>query len=457
MSGSSAASSTPPLNCIDRHVHSDRRNKAALIWVGEDGEEQTYTYSRLYREVNRFANALKRLGVKKGDRVILYMPLVPEGIITHARLRAASAPSTRWCSRAWAPRRCAAASRTRARGWSSARTSPSGAARSCRSSPPSTRPCASSSPSSTSSSTGAARARATRPSASSPSASTTSTTSRRRSEIHCDARADGRGGSAVHPLHLRHHRHAQGRRARHRRLPGGRDVPGARLLPDRRARHLLVHLGHRLDRRPLVHRLRAAVDRRDRLLPRGRAGLPVAGGDLGAVRALRRQRHVHRADGGADVDEPRRRGARRATTCRGCGWSPAPASRSTPRRTSGRRSTWSASPTAWWSTTGGRPRSPAPVLGTLPTFDARPGKVGKPLPGVDVGGRRRGRQPGAGRAGRAARASASRCRTCCARSGATTRATSTTGSRSPACYARGRHRGEGHATATSPCSAGPTT
>lgn len=70
------------VNCIDRHVHSERRNKAALIWVGEDGLEQTYTYNRLYREVNRFANALKRMGVRVGDRVILYMPLVPEGIIS---------------------------------------------------------------------------------------------------------------------------------------------------------------------------------------------------------------------------------------------------------------------------------------------------------------------------------------------------------------------------------------
>jgi acetyl-CoA synthetase len=69
-------------NCLDRHVHGDRRNKAALLWVGEDGEEHAYTYNRLYREVNRFANALKRLGVGKGDRVIIYMPLVPEGIIT---------------------------------------------------------------------------------------------------------------------------------------------------------------------------------------------------------------------------------------------------------------------------------------------------------------------------------------------------------------------------------------
>jgi len=69
-------------NCLDRHVHGERRNKAAILWVGEDGEEQAYTYSRLYREVNRFANALKRKGVVKGDRVIIYMPLVPEGIIT---------------------------------------------------------------------------------------------------------------------------------------------------------------------------------------------------------------------------------------------------------------------------------------------------------------------------------------------------------------------------------------
>ena len=69
------------LNCIDRHVHSARRNKAAVIWVGEDGEERTFTYNRLYREVNRFGNALRRLGVEQGDRIILYMPLVPEGII----------------------------------------------------------------------------------------------------------------------------------------------------------------------------------------------------------------------------------------------------------------------------------------------------------------------------------------------------------------------------------------
>jgi acetyl-CoA synthetase len=69
------------VNCIDRHL-AERRNKVAILWVGEDGEEHSYTYGRLYREVNRFGNALKGLGVKKGDRVIVYMPLTPEGIIT---------------------------------------------------------------------------------------------------------------------------------------------------------------------------------------------------------------------------------------------------------------------------------------------------------------------------------------------------------------------------------------
>ena len=68
------------VSCIDRHL-ATQRNKVAIIWVGEDGEEQSYTYGRLYRETNRFANALRSLGVAKGDRVILYMPLTPEGII----------------------------------------------------------------------------------------------------------------------------------------------------------------------------------------------------------------------------------------------------------------------------------------------------------------------------------------------------------------------------------------
>ncbi|PCI37310.1 MAG: acetate--CoA ligase [Elusimicrobia bacterium] len=68
-------------NCLDRHLTGPRRNKAAIIWEGEPGDTRTLTYHQLHRETCRFANALKNLGVRKGDRVILYMPLVPEAAI----------------------------------------------------------------------------------------------------------------------------------------------------------------------------------------------------------------------------------------------------------------------------------------------------------------------------------------------------------------------------------------
>ena len=68
------------VNALDRHANSWRRNKVALIWVGEDGREVTVTYGQLLRRVNKVANGLKALGVGKGDRVIIYMPLTMEGI-----------------------------------------------------------------------------------------------------------------------------------------------------------------------------------------------------------------------------------------------------------------------------------------------------------------------------------------------------------------------------------------
>ena len=65
-------------NCLDRHLQTWRRNKAALIWEGEPGDTRTLTYQQLHTEVCRFANVLKKIGVKTGDRVALYMPLIPE-------------------------------------------------------------------------------------------------------------------------------------------------------------------------------------------------------------------------------------------------------------------------------------------------------------------------------------------------------------------------------------------
>jgi acetyl-CoA synthetase len=66
------------VNCVDRHVRGPRRNKAAIIWEGEPGDRRTLTYQDLYRDVSQFANVLKSFGVVKGDRVAIYMPLVPE-------------------------------------------------------------------------------------------------------------------------------------------------------------------------------------------------------------------------------------------------------------------------------------------------------------------------------------------------------------------------------------------
>jgi acetyl-CoA synthetase len=68
-------------NCIDRHIDSPRRNKAALVWEGEPGDRRTLTYWDLFVEVQKFANVLKKLGVRRGDRVAIYMPLVPEAAI----------------------------------------------------------------------------------------------------------------------------------------------------------------------------------------------------------------------------------------------------------------------------------------------------------------------------------------------------------------------------------------
>jgi acetyl-CoA synthetase len=71
------------VNCLDKHIHNNNsdysiKNKAAIIWEGEDDQNRTLTYYQLYRSVNKFSNALKKLGVKKGDCVTIYLPMVPE-------------------------------------------------------------------------------------------------------------------------------------------------------------------------------------------------------------------------------------------------------------------------------------------------------------------------------------------------------------------------------------------
>lgn len=65
-------------NCLDRHLNSEIKNKAAIIWEGENEETVTITYNQLFFRVNQLANALKRMGIKKGDRVTIYLPMIPE-------------------------------------------------------------------------------------------------------------------------------------------------------------------------------------------------------------------------------------------------------------------------------------------------------------------------------------------------------------------------------------------
>ncbi|NCJ07339.1 acetate--CoA ligase [Synechococcales cyanobacterium C] len=81
-------------NCLDRHLTTWRRNKAALIWEGEPGDSRTLTYAQLYREVCQMANVLKQLGVQKGDRVGIYMPMIPEAAIAMLACARIGAPHT---------------------------------------------------------------------------------------------------------------------------------------------------------------------------------------------------------------------------------------------------------------------------------------------------------------------------------------------------------------------------
>jgi acetyl-CoA synthetase len=81
-------------NCLDRHLTTWRRNKAALIWEGEPGDSRTLTYAQLHREVCQMANVIKDLGVTMGDRVAIYMPMIPEAAIAMLACARIGAPHT---------------------------------------------------------------------------------------------------------------------------------------------------------------------------------------------------------------------------------------------------------------------------------------------------------------------------------------------------------------------------
>ena len=77
-SGSSGGKTNVSYNCLDRHLTTPRKNKVAILWEGEPGDQRMISYQELHRLVCRFANVLKARGLKAGDRAIIYMGMVPE-------------------------------------------------------------------------------------------------------------------------------------------------------------------------------------------------------------------------------------------------------------------------------------------------------------------------------------------------------------------------------------------
>ena len=270
-----------------------------------------------------------------------------------------------------------------ARRSSSARTSRSGAARRSRSSPRSTRPCATSP---------FVEQVVVHRRGSRPGDEPVTFESEREYDFYdiqqrardpLPARADGRRGPALHPLHVRHDREAEGRRPHHGRLHGRRDVPRARLLPDRRARHLLVarptSAGSSATRSSSTGRSRSARrSSRARACPTTRRadvtwelcerfGVNILFTAPTAVRMWMSH--------GAEAPAPLRPLAPAPHRLRGRAAQPrgAPLGAEAPRRPVGRHGR------RQLLADGDRRR---PSSARCPTFEARPGKVGKPLPGV---------------------------------------------------------------------------
>ena len=246
-------------NCLDRHL-ATRGDKTAIIWEGDDPDQsERVTYRELYHRVCRLANALRSLGVQKGDRVTIYLPMIPEAAVAMlacARIgaihsvvfggfspdslagRIADCASTvvitvgrgrawRQAHRAQGERRPGAECARHRDGAARARHPPHGIAG------------ADVPPRQVVPGAGGRPARRVR------------------------AGGRGRGRPALHPLHVRLDRQAEGRAAHERRLPRVRVAhPRGRVRPARR-RHLLVHGRRRLGHRPQLRRVRPARERRD--------------------------------------------------------------------------------------------------------------------------------------------------------------------------------------------------
>ena len=248
-------------NCVDRHAASDRRNKAALIWEGEPGDSRVLTFGMLEREVNRFANVLKSLGVKKGDRVAIYMGMIPELPIAMLACAKIGAPHNMvfggFSSEALRERINDAQAKmviTADGAWRRGAVVPLKASvdEALKNTPTVEKVIvvervAHIAPASQSENAARPRYLVAR------------SCCQRFRQMSC--RADGCRGHAVYSLHERHHGKAERNRPHHRRLSAGRERHAPECVRYQRTRRLLVYCRYRLGHRTFLHRVWTARQR----------------------------------------------------------------------------------------------------------------------------------------------------------------------------------------------------
>ena len=291
-------------NCLDRHVEAGRGDRVAFHFEGEPGDTRTLTYADLTDEVKRLANVLADLGVGEGDRVAIYMPMIPEAVaamLAVARVGAIHSVVFGGFS----------ADSLRARiddAGAKLVITADGSYRKGKVS--SLKPAVD-------------QALSDDATAISRRSSMCSSCKRGENDVdwvegrdiwYHDVVTAGirrprrpavpRGESAVHPLHLRNHRKSEGDPAHLRRLshPGGVHAP-ERLRSESRDRRFLVHRRYRLDHRPHLRDLRAARQRRHPGALRGNPGLPRPRPLVGSHPEVPREHLLHRADRDPRVHE----------------------------------------------------------------------------------------------------------------------------------------------------------
>ena len=274
-------------NCVDRHVEAGLGERVAYHWEGEPGDTRTVTYADLQRDVVRMANALKELGVRKGTPVAIYMGMIPELAVAMLACTRLGAPHTvvfggfsaDSLSGRMVDMGCEVLV-TQDEAWRRGKPVPlKHTADEAMAAAPGVHSClvvrrtGNEVPMTAGRDRWLPRAR------------------RLRRPRDVPVRADGQRGPAVPHVHVRHDGEAEGDRPHDRRLPRRRRLdPPLHLRPEAGDGRLLVRGRHRLDHRPQLHRLRAALQRRHVRPLRGHAGLPGprrAGGRSSSATASR--------------------------------------------------------------------------------------------------------------------------------------------------------------------------